>query len=52
MRFLLLALLLALTPLMSACDAIQGIFKAGFYVGVIVVLLVVAAVAFFVMKLR
>lgn len=52
MRFFLLALLLALTPLMAGCDAIQGIFKAGFYVGVIVVVLIVAGVGFLVMKMR
>ena len=52
MRFLLLALLLALTPLLAGCDAIQGIFKAGFFVGVIVVVLLVVGVGFVVMKFR
>jgi len=52
MRFLLLALLLALTPLMAGCDAIQGIFKAGFYVGVILVVLIVAGIGFLMMKMR
>jgi hypothetical protein len=52
MRFLLLAVLLALTPMMAGCDAIQGIFKAGFAVGVVVVVLVLAGVGFLVMKMR
>ena len=52
MRFLWLAVLLALTPMMAGCDAIQGIFKAGFAVGVIVVIALVAGVGFLVMKMR
>jgi hypothetical protein len=52
MRCLLLALLLALMPFVAGCDAIQGIFKAGFYVGIIVVVLVLAGIGFLVMKLR
>ena len=51
-RFLWLALLLTLTPMMAGCDAIQGIFKAGFFVGVIAVVLIVGAVGFLVMKMR
>jgi hypothetical protein len=52
MRFLLLVLLLALTPLVAGCEAIEGIFKAGFYVGVLVVVLIIAGVGFLVMKMR
>jgi NhaP-type Na+/H+ and K+/H+ antiporter len=52
MRFLWLAVLLALTPMMAGCEAIEGIFKAGFFVGVIVVIALVAGVGFLVMKLR
>lgn len=52
MRFLLLALLLTLTPMMAGCDAIQGIFKAGFVVGVLAVVLIVAGIGFLVMKMR
>jgi hypothetical protein len=46
-----LAVLLALTPMTAGCDAIQGILKAG-YVGVLVVVLLVAGVGFLVMKMR
>ena len=52
MRFLWLALLLTLTPMMAGCDAIQGIFKAGFFVGVIAVVLIAAGIGFLVMKMR
>ena len=52
MRFFWLALLLTLTPMMAGCDAIQGIFKAGFFVGVIAVVLIAAGIGFVVMKLR
>lgn len=52
MRVLLVALLVALTPMMAGCDVIQGIFKAGFYVGILVVVLIVAGVGFLVMKMR
>ena len=52
MRFLWLAVLLAIAPMMAGCDAVQGIFKAGFYVGVIVIVLIVVGVGFVVMKLR
>ena len=52
MRLVWLAVLLALMPMLAGCDAIQGIFKAGFAVGIIVVVLVVAGVGFLVMKMR
>jgi NhaP-type Na+/H+ and K+/H+ antiporter len=52
MRFLLLAVLLALTPMMAGCEVIEGVFKAGFFVGILVVVLLVAGVGFLVMKMR
>ncbi len=52
MRFLWLAVLFALAPMMAGCEAIEGIFKAGFFVGAIVVIALVAGVGFLVMKLR
>jgi hypothetical protein len=52
MHWLWLALLLAVAPLMAGCEAIEGIFKAGFFVGVIAVVALVVGVGFLVMKLR
>ena len=52
MRFLWLAALLAFTLTLAGCEAIEGIFKAGFFVGVIAVVLVVAGIGFLAMKLR
>jgi len=36
----------------SGCEAIEGIFKAGFWVGAIAVLIVVGIVAFVAAKVR
>ena len=52
MRAVWLAVLLALTLMLSGCDAIQGIFQAGFFVGIIVVVLVLAGIGFLAMKMR
>ena len=47
-----LFLLLVLAIASSGCDLAQGIFKAGFTVGLIVVALAVGLVLFLVMKMR
>ena len=52
MRVLWFAVLLVLLPMLAGCDAIQGIFKAGFAVGVIAVVLVVAGIGFLIAKMR
>jgi hypothetical protein len=50
-RFLLLLLLAACIPL-SGCEIVGGIFKAGMWVGVIMVALIVAVVMFVISKAR
>ena len=52
MRFLWLAVLLAATSMLSGCEAIEGIFKAGFFVGVIAVVAILAGIGFLVVKLK
>ena len=47
-----LFLILLLAGASAGCDLAQGIFKAGFTVGLIVVALAVALVLFLVLKLR
>lgn len=47
-----LAMLIAIALQLTACEAVKGIFKAGFWVGVIVVVAVVAGIAFAFSKLR
>ena len=47
-----LYLLLLVAFASTGCDLAQGIFKAGFTVGLIVVALAVALVLFLVMKMR
>lgn len=47
-----LATLLALSITLSSCDAIGGIFKAGMWVGVIVVVGIVALVLWLLGKAR
>jgi len=42
---------LALVMLLSGCQAIEGIFKAGVWTGIIVVVLILALVIFIVSKL-
>lgn len=46
-----LALIVLMSLSLAACDAIQGIFKAGMWVGVIMVVAVIALVGFVVSKL-
>lgn len=52
MRSFWLALLMSLTTLMAGCELIGDIFQAGFAVGVVVVVLIVAVVGFLVMKAK
>jgi hypothetical protein len=52
MRFVWLAILLVLTLPLAGCEAIAGIFKAGFFTGIIVVVLVLAGIGFLAMKMR
>jgi hypothetical protein len=47
-----LILLLLLTSFVSACEAIGTIFEAGVWVGVIMVVAVIALVAFIATKVR
>jgi hypothetical protein len=47
-----LLLVLCLAVLASGCGAIVGIFKAGFWTGIILVVLIVLVVAFLASKLR
>lgn len=44
--------LLLVAVLSTGCDLVQGIFKAGFVVGLIVVVIVVGLVLFLVAKMR
>ena len=46
-----LVLMVLLSLSLTACDAIQGIFKAGVWAGVIMVVLGIALVGFLVSKL-
>ena len=50
MRTLLLILILLSTLMLSGCDLIGDIFQAGMAVGVIVVVLIIAAIAFIARK--
>jgi hypothetical protein len=47
-----LLILLLLTVSVSGCDLVAGIFKAGFWAGIIVVALVVVGIVFLVGKVR
>jgi len=51
-RLLLLAVLLAACGSASGCEIVGGIFKAGLWAGVIMVVLVLAIVMFIVNKAR
>ena len=50
-NFVLTALLMV-TATLTSCEAIGGIFKAGMWVGVIVVVLIVALVLWLIGKVR
>ncbi len=41
-----------LVMLLSSCEVVEGIFKAGLFVGIIVVVLVLAIIFWIVSKLR
>jgi hypothetical protein len=48
----LLALLVVLSVSSAGCEVVEGIFKAGLWVGIILVTLVVVAILWIVSKLR
>ena len=50
-RILLLALLVAASMTLAGCEVIGGIFKAGVWVGVLAVVVVVAIVGFIAAKI-
>lgn len=52
MNWLVLALVLLSTVTFAGCEVVEGIFKAGFWVGAIAVVLILAVVGFAAMKLR
>jgi hypothetical protein len=52
MQVLLLALILLSTLVLGGCELIGDIFQAGVWVGVILVVLLLAGVGFLVAKLR
>jgi uncharacterized protein YceK len=52
MRSLWLVLLLLATLTLSGCEAVVDIFQAGFAVGVIAVVAILALVGFLVVKMR
>ena len=52
MRTLLLTLMLLSAVLLGGCEVVGGIFKAGVWVGVIAVVLIVFGVGFLIAKLR
>ena len=52
MRTLWLALLILSTLMLGGCDIVGGIFKAGMWVGMIIIVLVLAGIAFLVLKMR
>ena len=53
MRYLLLLLLLIVTVVpLAGCEVVEGIFKAGVWVGVLMVALLLGVVAFIVTKIR
>ena len=51
-HYLLTSILVLSATLLSSCEVIGGIFKAGVNVGVFLVLAVIAIVIYFVMKAR
>jgi hypothetical protein len=46
------ALLLALSLSLTACEVIGGIFRAGFWVGAVIVLLIIAVIGWFISRGR
>ncbi|WP_316793472.1 hypothetical protein [Pedobacter frigoris] len=49
-RYFPLAILAFLTTTLSSCELVQGIFKAGMWTGVIVVVLVLALIIWLISK--
>jgi hypothetical protein len=47
-----LSSLVAICLLMSSCSAIEGIFKAGYYVGIFVVVFILFVVGFIYFKFK
>jgi hypothetical protein len=52
LRWLLLTLVLLSTLTLGGCEVVGGIFKAGVWVGVIAVLVIIGGIGFIVAKLR
>ena len=52
MKKLVFPTLLSMLLFLSSCEIIGGIFKAGFYVGIIGVLIVVALIIYIIIKFR
>ena len=52
MRWLLVLLVILSTLTLGGCEVIGDIFKAGFWVGAVAVILVVAGVGFLLTKMR
>ena len=52
MKKLIFPALLYVLLTLSSCEVIGGIFKAGFYVGIIGVLIVVALIIYLIIKFR
>ncbi|UMY65388.1 MULTISPECIES: phosphatidate cytidylyltransferase [unclassified Flavobacterium] len=51
-RYFSLACLLAAVPLISGCELAEGIFKAGVWVGVLVVVGIIALIVWIIGKAR
>lgn len=49
-RYLPLALIALLSTTLASCDLIEGIFKAGVWTGIIVVVLVIALIIWLISK--
>jgi hypothetical protein len=52
MKKLTIPAMLSMLLFLSSCEVIGGIFKAGFYVGIIGVLVVVALIIYLIIKFR
>lgn len=52
MKWFLLLLVLMSTTMLAGCDVIGDIFQAGFAVGAVAVILLVAGIGFLVMKFK
>ena len=52
MRYIWLLFLIVMAVPLAGCEVAEGIFKAGVWVGVLMVVLIVGSVAFLVTRLR